>query len=430
MSEKAGISRRTFGLGALGLLGLAAAGGAVDFFEQKYRESLGPTANKVTFREDGILQVNQKEVFPFGLYYLPGQENSETWQKMGTSGFNLITQDGQINSQSLTFAEQNNVYTMAYVPYAFPNIDKTGIDPKIVQQLRSSKSFLGYYSDDEPNLNLDKNMHVQLLKRLAELDPDHPQMPVFYETSGFQRNISYQLQKKNYSGSQQDLNGLPNNLTIDGFAEWFVKNSGAHIVGFDDYDHTDVVGVSEITREYAQNLRQKKFGNQPKALWVTLSAHSEIPWTSQQMRYQAVSVIANGATGVLWWDWPSGCNSINCKGYQDGNPNGYSTHWSKLQSILADFNLVKDGLIGREVSLGQTEGGAVSYKITQGNDKFFVFSAYNFYPDSGEISQNIPGLPKNTKFNVVGENREVNVGEDGILRDNFNYLDAHIYTQV
>jgi len=125
------ISRRR----ALKILGLGAAALVTGTFSSacepiQSNEPLGPTVNKVSFKKDGIIEVNQKPIFPLGLYYLPGQESLETWQKMGKAGFNLINQ-WWINPQTLASAEQNNIYTMACLPYTFPNIDKTGVDPKI-----------------------------------------------------------------------------------------------------------------------------------------------------------------------------------------------------------------------------------------------------------------------------------------------------------
>lgn len=390
------------------------------------------SVNKVTFRKDSMIEVNGEPVFPLGLYYLPGSEAQSSWTKLKNAGFNIINQ-WWINEGTINEAEKNDIYTMAFLPYAFPRIDENyEVDKEILHRLRKSKSFIGYYGADEPDLTLKRPLHIASLRQLEELDPGRPDMTVFFEWPDRPISPSFDIRefKDDYQSNPEDLIGLPDFITVDDFKVWYLKNSGTEIVAFDYYDSSNIVGVDDITKKYVENLRNGKFGSGAKAVWVTLSAHSEIPRTLKSMRYQAIDVISRGATGILWWDWPPGCSTGACPGYPE-NGKGYSVNWENLQSIGCELDSVKKGLVGREVFLGVNRSGNIAYKVTRSTEgKHYVFSASNFEASEGPSKEKIQVFLRNKNFLALGENRIVTSDKDGYLEDNYGYLYARIFVQL
>jgi hypothetical protein len=440
-NEANGINRRSFlKIATAGAAGIALTSLAEPYLVGKIRTWLSSSestetesANKVSFRKDTVLMVNGKAEFPLGLYYLPGSDVASASQKTAEAGFNLVSQ-GWMNDKTIAEAEKNHLYTMAYLPYTFQNINNGQIDKGVTQKLRRSTSSLGYYGADEPDITLSRNLFVKSLQQIEKIDPDHPDMTVFAERPDMPDLPPFDITefKKNYKGNPDDLTDLPDSITIDDFKAWYIKKSGTEIISFDYYDpnktDSDTLGVGEITKKYVQDLRAGKFGPNAKAVWVTLSAHSEVPRTLKNMRFQAIDVVANGATGILWWDWPEGCTTKNCPGYPDKG-NGYSGHWQDLTTITSELNSIKDSLTAREVFLGKNETGTIAYKITETTQfKRCIFAASKVLVQEAKPEKIQTFLP-NTSFQVIGENRELITDKDGNLIDNFGSLDAHIYVR-
>ncbi len=390
------------------------------------------SANTVSFRKDGVMEVNNETAFPLGLYYLPGHEGTASWEKLKNAGLNMINQ-WYINDWTIDKAEKNNIYTIAYLPYAFPWIDSShDINKENLSRLKKSKSFIGYYGADEPDLTLKRPLRTSYLKELEGLDPEHPGMAVFAERPDTPVSPDFDTRgfKENYRYNPNDLAGLPDFITMDDFKAWYVKKSGTEIVSFDYYDASNIVGVDGVTKKYIGKLRSGEFGPDAKAVWVTLSAHSEIPRTLRSMRFQAIDVIARGATGVLWWDWPPGCSPEVCQGYL-GKGKGYSVHWEKIQLIGRELAGVKKGLVGKEIFLGENQSGNVACKITESDEgRHYIFAAANFKVPGGPSKEKIQVFLRNKNFLVLGENRIVTSDKDGNLEDNYGYLYARIYAQL
>ena len=435
MSVENGISRRDFlklsgaSLGAIITDTLLTKIGSEILFTQTTETE---SVNKVTFRKDSMIEVNGEPVFPLGLYYLPGPECPESWTKLKNAGFNIINQ-WWVNEGTINEAEKNNIYTMAFLPYAFPRIDENyEVDEEILHRLEKSKSFIGYYGADEPDLTLKRPLHIASLRQLEKLDPGRPDMAVFYEGPDIPISPLFDIRgfKEDYQGNPEDLIGLPDSITVDDFKVWYLKNSGTEIVAFDYYDSSNIVGVDDITKKYIGNLRDGKFGSGAKAVWVTLSAHSEIPRTLRGMRFQAIDVISRGATGILWWDSPPGCSPEVCQGYL-GKGKGYSVHWEKISSIGRELAGVKKGLVGKEIFLGESQSGNVACKVTESdNGRHYIFAAANLKAPGVPSKEKIPVSLRNKNFLVLGENRIVTSDKDGNLEDSYGYLSAHIYVQL
>ena len=432
MSEynKQEISRRDF-LKMSGI-GLSAFFGEPIIKKLEISEPYSESKNTVLFRKDRVMTVNKDPVFPLGLYYLPGPEKPDSWQKISEAGLNTISQ-WWVNENNLLLAEKYGINTMAFLPYAFPDEDKYGsVDIGVLDMLRKSKSFIGYYGGDEPDLTLSRSLYSNLLRDLGRMDPQHPDMAVFAENPNIADSSFYDIReyKIKYKGHPDDLSGLPDYITDDLFKFWYIEKSGTEIVSFDYYHNSsidDIVSVGKVVEKYIHNLRSGKFGTNAKSVWVTLSAHSEAPLTLESMRFQAIDVIARGATGVFWWDWPPGCSKINCTGYPEKG-NGYFLHWDKLQSISGELDLVKDGLEGQELFLGVSQSGSVAYKVSRSRlGRHYVFAAcessVSNFGRKETISVNFP----NKRFHVLGEGREVISDEKGNLVDDFGPLGSRIY---
>ncbi len=391
------------------------------------------SANKISFRKDRIIDVNSESVFPIGLYFLPSPGSLESWKKMSSAGLNIVNQ-WPMGENSIGEAEKNDVYFMTYLPN-MPGITRTReVYLQTLNRLKKSKSNLGYYAPDEPAIDCAKILYMKALGQIQQLDPDHAVLTDFYErpqaTEGLLDFGSY---KKSYKGDPSDLNDLSGPVTVDEFQNWFLKKSHTEIVSY-GYGYTgdvnDNVDYADITDEYMTRLKNGDFGQSVKAVWVTLSAHSEIPRTLKSMRFQAVEVMAHGATGILWWDWPPGCEAEDCPGYP-GKGNGYSTHWEKIQYIGRELTGVKKGLIGEELILGKNQSGNVAYKLTKSDEgKCYVFAASNFKDPREPSKEKIHISLPNKSFLVSGENRVVISDRNGYLEDNYGYLDARIYTQL
>ena len=430
MDKEKEISRRDFlkiGVASFAGLALNRPLKEIDnFFKSSEFESL----NKISFRKDRVMEVNGRAVFPLGLYYLPGIESPETWEKMGKSGFNLINQ-WWVNDETLASAEKNGIYTMAFLQYAFPNIENSGeIDLGRLKKLKESKSFIGIYGADEP---LGKsNLYLQSLNKLQKELPDNPISSVFYENSTTLNAgpLDFREYKKSYQGEQTDLICLPDFATADEFAFWFIKKSKTEIVSFDYYNNSNVLGIDSVTEKYIQNLKNGNFGPNAKAVWVTLSAHSETPLTFKEMRFQAIDVIARGATGILWWDWPSGCSSANCPGFPDKGT-AYSVHWPDLQNIMRELTDVRDGLIGEEKLLGLSESEKVAFKITKSNtSRHYIITATHSKDQDSKFRENLSTHLTNKYFQVLGEKRIVKTNDKGELFDDYGFMDARIYVEI
>lgn len=402
------------------------------------RESVGlESANKITFRKDGVMEIgrvdgkeSKRPFFPLALFYLPGPECPESWQKLKDAGFNTLSQWSVDKQETIENAEKYETKIMAFLP----NIIKDGeVGIEKLTRLIASKEFIGYL-EDEPSISFDKNLYLELWRGIERLDPNHPVLSVFFERPQVMGDGSFPVgeYKKNYQGDPKDLINLPESMTYNEFISWYLENSHSDIASFDYGYAPDInndVTYEYQTEKYVENLRSGNFGPSVKAVWVTLSAHSEVPRTLKSMRFQTLDVIAHGATGILWWDWPPGCEPQVCSGYP-GKGKAYSEHWDKLKSIGRELASVNEGLIGQEIFLGDNNSGDVSYKITKSESgKHYIFSASNSGTRSISTKKMIKTSLPNTYFQVVGENRVVASDRVGNLLDNFGYQDAHIYIQ-
>jgi hypothetical protein len=394
---------------------------------------IGKSANEVTFREDSIMEVNGEAIFPVGTYYLPGSESLQSWGKMKKAEINTIF-GWHVTEKELNRAELFGIKTVAYLPETFPDKGET-IDIKVLKRFRKSSSSIAYLGADEPDFTLRRKLFLDPLIQLKELDSDHPSAVVFAESPPSSADsFSFPLNNKTeYKGNPNDLSGLPDSMTCDEFYSWYTKKSGSEIVSFDYYYSSDIkqtVGIDKITKNYVKRLRNGEFGQNAKTIWVTLSAHSEKPLIYENMRFQAIDAIARGATGISWWDWPPETTVENDSSYPGGGK-GYSVHWEKIQSISKELDEVKNGLIGKEVFIGENISGNVACKITKSErGKYFIFSACTLDTERTGNNEMIPAHLANTTFEVVGENRRVTSDKDGCIKDSFNVLSAHIYAQV
>lgn len=394
------------------------------------------SANKISFREDSIMLVNDKPVFPIGLYYLPGPESQYTWDKMRDAGLNTVCQT-RLNRGALKEAENAGIYTMAFIPDMFPDLKNvSSADKNRLQMLVESKSFLGYFGLDEPSLGLDKDYHLKFLQELTDLDSNHPVLTVFAESAEppDDKPINIKNNKTDYPGDPEDLVGLSDLTTVDAFHEWVMSKSRTRVFSYDfaplEDVVTDNVGYLTTTERYVGNLRSGKLGSTPKAVWATLSAHSEIPRTLKSMRSQAVGAVASGATGITFWDWPYGCTPEYCSGYP-GKGTGYSVNWENIASIGRELNSVNEGLVGKNIFLGFNESGNVAYKVTKAESGVrYIFSALNTNSSRTNLREKITSFSPNTTFLVVGENRSIKTDRNGDFEDNFDLFDAHIYVQL
>jgi len=363
--------------------------------------------SRVEFREDRIALVNGSSFFPLGIFYLSEHvKETDVWTDVAQAKFNTVAA-WWIDETRLRSAEQNGLKTVAYVNYAFPNFEKTGeIDPDRLKIIKESPSILAWYGPDEPRPGNIDTLQVEATKQIARLDPNHPMW------------INYLL----YPDDMENAFGL------DEFRSTTNGRMGASITGFDVGWAAETAGDYHTYADQLIRYRRNLVKGAVKALWVILSAHSEIPWTKKGLWNKAIEAISNGATGIYWWDWPPGCTTDGCPTYP-GKGDGYHSHWDKLKSIAGVLDTLKPGLIGKEKRLVTNDN--YSMKVTtNGLDTYFFISTKAF-SDERKRNGNVngyeidTGLPAGTileTFDEGGEKERLVVGEEGKVSVNLAFL--------
>lgn len=419
MSEP--LSRRDF-------LKLSGGGAVAVTAGPLFKDFLPPVDSQshVDFRKDRIITVNSEPFFPIGLFYLPGPESPTSWQKLRDGGFNTIAA-WWVNDQSLAAAELFNIKTVAYTKYAFPGFEDRGyqLDEKLAQEIAGSPSLLAWYGIDEPWPN--RNIPTGVFDQLSRTDPHHPIWTNYLDfPGGFTQKSSPFV----------DENG--NLITFTEFQNKWNTKTHTRITGFDlgwtKYVSDDTLNGALI-REYYRNLAAKKLGAETQALWVILSAHSELERTYRSFWFQTIEAIANGATGVFFWDWPYGCTPEGCPTYP-GKGFGYQKHWESLNQLGIALKQLTPGLTGVEVSRGNANLVAFKQTVAKSGHRYVFVSSGISPSDEKQIVRISPTtLSASTglalvEFAVFGENRIVTTDEKGELTDAFGPMDARVYVQM
>lgn len=372
---------------------MSAAGISKAWLERK----MPRVGSNVEFREDRIALVNGVPFFPLGIFYLPEHvREADAWTVVAKAKFNTVAA-WWIDETRMKFAEQNGLKTVAYVNYAFPGFEKTGkIDLDRLEMIKRSPSILAWYGPDEPGPRNIETLPVEGTKRITQLDPNHPMW------------INYLLYPDNMEKA----------IGWDEFRSKTNEQMGASITGFDIGWAAETAGDYHTYADQLIRYRRNLVGGEVKALWVILSAHSEIPWTKKGLWNKAIEAISNGATGIYWWDWPPGCTADICPTYPAKGA-GYNSHWDKLKSIVDVLDTLKSGLVGKENRLITND--RYSMKVTtNGLDTYFFISTKAFSDErkrNGNVNEYEVDidLPVGTilkVFDEQGEGEELVVGEE------------------
>lgn len=341
---------------------------------------------------------NSQSFFPIGIYYLPGADNPDTWQKVVNSHLNTVVDIGSAPDKSeLDKAQQYGVKVVMGMEWAFPGYTNCTVPVKNdltnLSIIKSSPALLGWYGLDEP---IGKKT-CQLYHDLIVRNDNHPIWENYLD-----------LLKGNEDQSQRDY--------VFSQIRQINTQLSASITGFDsnivgaDYSTYDFGG---LTNKYVQQLSGQGLGEKVKSVWVVLPAHSESKiLTEQLMKFQAYDAIINGANGILWWDWPYNCDVKGCGTGYGGGLNGYTTHLPAISNIAYELQSAMPGLLGKTVS--KSVFRYVSWRIMQGtNNKSYFFIVNKTGPNLPNVG--VTGLKNNTYYRNLSNGSMYKTNDNGIL---------------
>jgi len=386
--------------------------------------------------------VKKEEHFPIGVYYSANSSltqappySQESFNYLSQKGItDLILQNtGGSPQELLNFAKKSDLNVTLDLNFL---LDKNNqLNHSLTSQIAQYPNLTGWYGLDEPtndktNSPLFPNNQNNLYNNLNKIAPDKPITTVYLPTIGW--------------------NNTPDNVeylqpAMD-FANQFNQQTNTQIIGTDPYYWSSGYAEDQVYQNVAnvvQRTNSGQFGSTPEQVIAVLSAHSDLPRLQESFNYQATSAVVAGAAGIYYWDWPPGCNEVNCPGFK-GNPSqtGYSAHIDKISQVANNLTAAESGITGNTYFLNQNND--ITYRLNQAdNGQVYAFAISNSgditpsYTNSNtplinqnqlnQIQQNsqtattLFGLPPNTNFDIVGSKENLTSNNYGQLN-----LDAYV----
>ncbi len=376
---------------------------AIDSLSTLIRKIRSENAPAVYFDENKILVVNNKKVFPLGMYW--GSISEDDLKIYSQSKFNFLLPYSQPTDEQMKLAAKYNmkvIYSVKdyyagsqYVPAEIKSFaDEKTILGKTVEHFRNHPSLLAWYNNDEysPEFMDRLNEHYNYI---VSEDPDHPVLSII-------------------------INPVQSELYLN----------STDIIGSDPYVvpnlPLDKVGEATLT------ISRKVDNSRP--VWMVIQAHNignygefipnpqdyRAP-TYDEMRSMSWQAICEGADGLIYYSY------FDLK----RNPDvPFEVQWSNLKRIAGEIDTFSNVLLSVEktdsirVNSSRGDNSWFDWTVRNYDEQFYIFVVTNG-KNEGEITFTIPG--KYTNVNQINGTMKRIELKDSEFTDTFRNLDLKIY---
>ena len=375
----------------------------LDFWNKPIRKISKENKPDVYFDDNKKLIVNNKKVFPLGMYW--GALREDDLIKYSESKFNFILPYSQPTEEQMKLAEKYNIKVIysvkdyyagsQFVPSEIKSLsDEPVLLNQTVRRFKNNPALLAWYNNDEypPEFIERLNEHYNVIT--AE-DPNHPVLSIIIKPS------------------QTDL--YMNSTDIIGSDPYVIPNLKIYMVG-----------------EAVETIAKKTNDSQP--VWMVIQAHNIgnykefIPNpqdyrspTFDEIRCMSWQAICKGAGGLIYYSY------FDLKRNTDIP---FETQWSNLKNIVSEIYSFSDVLLSEEnydnVQVSNSSGDISWLDWTTKNysNKLYIF-AVNNGKGEGEISFLLPSKYK-TLQQVNGIIKKFSL-KDSQFTDSFGNLEVKIY---